>query len=200
MEWEMSEKQSARFLKRAESEGDIVWERGKGAFSSALKTPKKQSKSVGRSVGHDVGRSVGFLNKENEKNKEKEPPMPPHGGKPHKLAHAPKTEEAIKKCLDAVNLENFRLVYAKQGLDVDLCWKRFCEYVMFGNASKPFSNPSNYRDMGLAFHNSCKGAIDKGMFQLKTSIDPNEPPGRPGPGYWFDKAINKWIPPQDNNR
>lgn len=88
---------------------------------------------------------------------------------PTRRPKAPKSKKAIQEMLDMVDLERFIAIYGPQGLDVHRSWERFCNYVMNGSSSKPFPNPSNYRDANLAFHENCKRDIEKGWNLLKSS-------------------------------
>ncbi|MFA4845760.1 MAG: hypothetical protein WC654_04335 [Patescibacteria group bacterium] len=93
------------------------------------------------------------------------PPTEPGGGVRRKLPLL-KSVKTLTQALAGVDIQPMRDVFQPRGFDVDACWEAFCSYVLKGNASKTFPNPSNWRDFPLAFRESCDRALRQGRFLL----------------------------------
>lgn len=128
-----------------------VVERSDNGFGTVLEPKRVKEKDKGKGKGINT------------------PPTPPTGGATKRRAS--KDPDLLKHELSGVNISLFIKQYEPQGLDVVKCFDRFTEYVLTGNAKKPFPNPSNWTDLNRAFHDSCKGAIDKGMYLVAPTQD-----------------------------
>jgi hypothetical protein len=69
--------------------------------------------------------------------------------------------------LSKIDLSPYRSKYSPQGLDVDMAWDDFQDYVLNGDAKKPYPNPANWIQLGRAFHDSCKRDIAAGRNMRK---------------------------------
>ena len=188
----MTKQEAQWFLGKCVEHGDITWEKSKGGRPKKHplreETQQPVLQTVLQPVLQPVFSIITLLNYEiyqppcppkqpvsgtvsgtvlqtpSIEEKNKNPPTPRRGQRTKKAA---KDEETLRSLLSEVKLDEFRTKYEPQGLDVDSCWSNFEDYVLHGNASKPFPNPSNFVDMTRAFRSSCKMAIDRGWHQLK---------------------------------
>jgi hypothetical protein len=192
-QWGMSRMQTRRFLTRCVTEGDILWEKGAGGrsrincVSGTQSDPQSDPQSdtvLSRItiVKYDIynpqsdpqsDRVCDPLLKK-EKKEEEEPPIVPQGGRGCAVSKnskklASKDAAFLQEQLSAINIANFVRTYEPQGLDVLKCFDSFCEYVLTGNAKKPIPNPANWVDFSRAFHDSCKSALSKGMYQITSN-------------------------------
>lgn len=71
--------------------------------------------------------------------------------------------------LAKIDPDPYRSKYGPQGLDFDACWEDFHDYVLNGDAKKPYPNPANWIQFGRALHDRCKWCLEKGRFMRKES-------------------------------